>query len=495
MSAARRRSRTPDPSRHPACARCGQCYQVGARWPEGPVCEYCYWKARLLEGVCDHCGCHGATPGLNAAKKPICLRCSGIPVHQSCRRCDTPGWLGRDGCCWRCVLTELVTDLLTGPEGHIPDHLRPLAEGICGMRRPQSGFSWLHKNPQARQLLQDLASGTLACDHAALDERFPSRTLDHLRGLMVTYGVLPPRDRRLAAFTRMITTKLSAIPDDDQRRVVKRFARWNLLRSLREHATHGPVPQGPFLAAKQVLTLTIEFLTWLKARGRSLGECTQHDIDAWFATGTSTRQNAHRFLRWAQSHRLIHNIDIPNPTKENPHLISQQQRLEIIRSLLLDEHLALPDRIIGYLITLFGQPIHRVTELRVNQVQETQTGIRIQLGRHWIDAPEPLAALLRTHLATRLDRGTAANPTSPWLFPGLLPGEHRSSRQAGDILRAAGIPVRALRNTTWQQLLREAPPQVLADALGIHPSTVMRHATQAGADWTTYAANRAQKTL
>jgi hypothetical protein len=185
------------------------------------------------------------------------------------------------------VLTQLVTDLLTGPDGHIPDHLRPLAEGIWGMRRPQSGFTWLHKNPQARQLFQDLASGMLTCDHSALDERLPSRTVDHLRGLMVTHGVLPPRDRRLAAFTRVITTKLNTIPEDDQRRVVERFARWNLLRGLREHAAHGPVPEGPFLAAKQVLTLTIEFLTWLKARGRSLGECTQHDIDAWFATGTS----------------------------------------------------------------------------------------------------------------------------------------------------------------------------------------------------------------
>ncbi|MFC0438038.1 hypothetical protein [Kutzneria buriramensis] len=387
----------------------------------------------------------------------------------------------------------MVTELLTGPDGNLPDHLRPLADGICRTRRPQSGFSWLHNSPLVQQLLTDLATGVLPCDHAALDERLPSRAVDHLRGLMVTYGVLPPRDRRLAAFTRTMTIKLGAIGDEDQRRLIEQFARWDLLRRLRRHADRGPVPEGPFLAAKQVLTVAIGFLAWLEARGRPLSECTQHDIDAWFAGDTATVWNARRFLRWAQVHRVIHNVDIPCRAKENPTLVSQQQRLEIIRSLLLDNDLPLPERIIGCLVTLFGQPIHRITELRVDRVQDAGSGVRIQLGRHWIDVRDPLATLLRAHLATRLDRGTAAHPTSPWLFPGLLPGEHRSSRQVGDVLRAAGVPVRAVRNATWQQLAREAPPQVLADALGIYPGTAMRHATQAGADWVAYAANRARK--
>ena len=53
---------------------------------------------------------------------------------------------------------------------------------------------------------------------------------------------------------------------------------------------------------------------------------------------------------------------------------------------------------------------------------------------------------------------------------------------------SAGIPVRASRNGTWQQLVREAPPSVLAEALGISPKTAMQHAARAGADWLRYAA-------
>jgi hypothetical protein len=69
-----------------------------------------------------------------------------------------------------------------------------------------------------------------------------------------------------------------------------------------------------------------------------------------------------------------------------------------------------------------------------------------------------------------------------------MPNEHLHPTTLLVTLRQAGIPVRAARNTTWQQLVRDAPPQVLANALGINPATAMRHAERAGADWTRYAA-------
>lgn len=40
---------------------------------------------------------------------------------------------------------------------------------------------------------------------------------------------------------------------------------------------------------------------------------------------------------------------------------------------------------------------------------------------------------------------TAANPASPWLFPGQLAGEHRSYRRLVRVLHQLGIPARASR--------------------------------------------------
>jgi len=114
----------------------------------------------------------------------------------------------------------------------------------------------------------------------------------------------------------------------------------------------------------------------------------------------------------------------------------------------------------------------------------------LRLGADWLDVPEPVAALLRQHLRNRGNMTTAANPASPWLFPGQLAGEHRSYRRLVRVLHQLGVPARASRLAAWRELVREAPPAVLADALGVSPGTAMRHAFLGGADWSAYAARR-----
>ena len=102
--------------------------------------------------------------------------------------------------------------------------------------------------------------------------------------------------------------------------------------------------------------------------------------------------------------------------------------------------------------------------------------------------PEPVATLLRQHLRNRSNMTTAANRASPWLFPGQLAGEHLSYHQLG-------IPARASRLAAWRELVRQAPPAVLADALGVSAGTAMRHAFLGGAGWSAYAARRRAHTL
>jgi hypothetical protein len=115
---------------------------------------------------------------------------------------------------------------------------------------------------------------------------------------------------------------------------------------------------------------------------------------------------------------------------------------------------------------------------------------RLRLGADWLDVPEPVAALLRQHLRNRSNMTTAANPASPWLFPGQLAGEYRSYRRLVRVLHQLGIPARASRLAAWRELARQAPPAVLADALGVSAGTAMRHAVLVGADWSAYAAHR-----
>lgn len=148
------------------------------------------------------------------------------------------------------------------------------------MPRAHSRVVWIRANPKVRELLDGLGDGTIALTHEALDDLPGSRTVEYIRNLLVAHDVVPPRDRLLATYEKWLKEKLDTISHDEQRKVIERFGRWHHLRALGDQARSGAVESGPFLRAKQSTTVATEFLDWLGARGRGLGDCTQHDIDA-----------------------------------------------------------------------------------------------------------------------------------------------------------------------------------------------------------------------
>jgi hypothetical protein len=186
---------------------------------------------------------------------------------------------------------------LAGPDGEIPAQLRPLADGLVSMGRPQSSVVWLRRSAITRQALRDLAQDRIPCSHTAPDARGADRAVEYLRCLLVRYGVLPPRDWRLADFHRWAGAKLDGIGNAGHRRLLERFLRWRLLRHLRSSSTAAtPLGHGPYQRAKQHLTVAIAFLAWLDGRGRHLGDCTQHDLGTWLGTGPTTWRHVITFL-------------------------------------------------------------------------------------------------------------------------------------------------------------------------------------------------------
>ena len=193
------------------------------------------------------------------------------------------------------------------------------------------------------------------------------RTVEYLRCLLVHYDVLPPRDRRLADFQRWAAAKLDGISNAEHRRLLERFLQWRLLRHLRScSGTAVPLGHGPHQRAKQRLTVTIAILAWLADRGRQVGECTQHDLDQWFATGPTTRRHVITFLSWARQQRIIRDVAIPVINTDGAEACppGTDARLAAIRRLLLDETLAPGDRLAGCVVTLYGQQPSRIATLR-----------------------------------------------------------------------------------------------------------------------------------
>jgi hypothetical protein len=75
-------------------------------------------------------------------------------------------------------------------------------------------------------------------------------------------------------------------------------------------------------------------------------------------------------------------------------------QLAAIRRLLLDDALALEDRIAGCLVVLYGQQASRIAALRISEVSCTDAAIQVKLGADWLDVPEPSPPCSGTTCAT-----------------------------------------------------------------------------------------------
>jgi hypothetical protein len=129
------------------------------------------------------------------------------------------------------------------------------------MRRPQSGVAWLRRSAITHEALRDLAQDRIPCSYPALDALEADRAVEYLRCLLVRYGLLPPRDRRLADFQRWAAAKLDSIGNAEHRRPLERFLQWRLLRHLRScSSTAAPLGRGAYQQSKQRPTMAIAFL-------------------------------------------------------------------------------------------------------------------------------------------------------------------------------------------------------------------------------------------
>src|SRR5262249_61385674 len=135
-------------------------------------------------------------------------------------------------------------------------------------------------------------------------------------------------------------------------------------------------------------------------------------------------------LSWPRRRRTPRGTDRPvPPTEPGAAPPAPAVRLAAIRRLLLDDALALDDRIAGCLVVLYGQQASRIAALRVSDVSCADAAIRLRLGADGLDVPEPVAALLWHHLRNRSTMTTPPRPASPWLLPRHLAGAPRSHRR------------------------------------------------------------------
>ena len=140
-----------------------------------------------------------------------------------------------------------------------------------------------------------------------------------------------------------------------------------------------------------------------------------------------------------------------------------------------------------------GHELSRIAAITTNQVATRDGTVHVRLGEHDIPVPDPLGKVL-TELARngRAYTGTGSPTQTDWLFPGGLPGRPITASRLGERLRALGIRAQAGRRAALIDLGAQLPAAVLADLLGLAPTTAVKWMRQAGGDWSGYAAELAR---
>ncbi|MCA1706919.1 MAG: hypothetical protein LC808_28110 [Actinobacteria bacterium] len=419
----------------------------------------------------------------------MCPPCAGIDEDFTCSRCGTEWNLMKGLCDW-CQLGDLLDDLLVGDVD-----LRPLRARLLKAARPDRMIIWLYAD-HARELLRGLAGGVVPLTHAGLD-RFENRpAADHVRGLLVAAGLLPEREEGLARFDRWVAEHLAEHADTtEDSKMLNQFATWRLRADLATRARLRPLTDGQVNGATQRLRVAGELLAWLRGQGRELAKCTQADLDAWFSQPPSTRVHASPFLRWAMATRRAPKLELSRGRFGNARVLDHGERLDILRRLLEPSSGHLQHRVAAMLLVLLGQPFNRIATLTLSDVQVDAAGVSVRLGEGVVPIPPPFAAMVTDLVAQRPNLNTAANPTSPFLFPGRRADKHLRPATLRTAVIQMGVDLMGARSGALRQLVLEAPPPVVADALGYSYQAIDLHARRAGSPWSSYAALRAHEEL
>lgn len=511
------------------CSLCGQDRRVNARTADGAaVCTTCYSKDRISTDVCDECGAVGPlnarADGRTDAGKNLCSRCYRYPKRECgiCGRvrrvalkathaspdicptcyqapmvdCSVCGQhaLGRRATkngkpwCFACQATERIDQLLATPDGAIPPGLKSVRDVLVSTQRPRSILSnW--DSIDSLSLLANLAREHHDLTHELLDAEGNRFSVNYLRAVLVATGTLPARDENLARLHRFAVRVIADVSDAEQRQVLARYARWHVISRVQVDR-HGQLGPGAADRCRQEIRAAQRFLTYLAASGRSVGHCTQADLDTWLSTHPNKRA---RFIRWLRDNGYLIGLSLPEavPQAGPRSHADPEEHWALIRQMLHDTASAsTEDRVGACLVLLYAQPVAKIVALTIDDIEVTDTGTYLRLGTEPLLLIAPLDALVMSLPITKPFGAAQTLADSRWLFPGKNAGHHQHPTSLMGRLNRLGIITRASRNTAMLHLASTVPPAVFASLIGISIGSATRWAEYSGNNWTTYAGIR-----
>lgn len=477
------------PATKKRCTVCGLTRPVRITMPLGPVCDPCCHQLRENPIHCAACGHQRPQAGLDAYGHPICGPCSGEHRNWYCRSCGTIDLLVTATDCLGCRNAARLDHALQCTHPHLraqTDSIRALLLKAYPPRRTafllESRHSWF-------TLLTSLIDEDEPLTHASLDRRPQGMRIRHLRRLLTSIEILPPRDDAVEDLDLWIDDLLAEQPPHITV-VLQPYATWHVTHRLRRARGNSP---SAAKYARTRIRCAADFLTWLHTRSTDLTNATQHDVDYWTDHGTTTRRRLRDFLTWTNKRGLTTDLHVPwLGTQGLPgHVLDEHTRWQLLHRCLTDPALDLRVRVAGALVLLFGQNPTRIAALSAENITADGSDTYLTLRDHPVLLPPALATLVRD-LAGQRPPADEPRPTDTptWLFPGRNAAHIYPGRLARLLNRDLGLDARAARGSALLALAADLPASVLADLLGLSIDTALRWQALAARDQGIYLAAR-----
>ena len=219
-------------------------------------------------------------------------------------------------------------------------------DAFMAARRPQTVLCWLTPST-GPGILRGMAQGEIEISHAAFDQLPSDKAVRFLRGFLAAPGVLEPYHARLAQVTPWLAPLLAGLPKEHAD-IVGRFARWQVLRHLRNQADSGVLTASSIENGRAAIITAVRLLDWSQARRRTLATVTQSDLDRYLVAYPGRGEVLVPFINWARRAGLTTGIELPKWQRGPPEvLLSDDDRWGQVERLLHDDTIRLYVRVAG----------------------------------------------------------------------------------------------------------------------------------------------------
>jgi len=170
------------------------------------------------------------------------------------------------GRCRRCSLRIRLEGLFDDGSGRIKEELVSFVAALGAMDSPRGALNWLNKTSTVERV-RAIATGVVPLSHDGLDTLAMSNGREHLRELLVVHGVLPERDRYLAAYERWATSRLASIEEPSERRLIAAYLRWHQGPRLSALSDAGDLTESRYSTVRAQTNIAVKLLAWLRQHG------------------------------------------------------------------------------------------------------------------------------------------------------------------------------------------------------------------------------------